>query len=49
MITAEGARAWRLSYRFRERQVSWNRRLRGNEWIELSPKPYETADFSVLL
>ena len=49
VITSAGSQAWRLCYRFRERQVSWNARLRGDEWVELSPKPYKTADFLVLI
>ena len=49
VITSSGSRAWRLCYRFRERQMSWNARLRGADWVELSPKPYAAADFSVLI
>lgn len=49
VITSAGSRAWHLCYRFREKQVSWNARLRGDQWVELSPKPYKSADFSVLI
>ena len=49
MITSDGSRGWHVSYRFRERQVSWNKVLRGSQWVELSPKPYQNADFSALL
>jgi hypothetical protein len=49
VLTVEGERAWYLSYRFRQRQVSWNKRLRGATWVEVDPKPYQTCDFSVLL
>lgn len=48
VVTSEGERAWRVSYRFRERMVSWNKSLRGNTWVELIPKPYGTTNFSVL-
>ncbi len=49
VVTSSGEPAWRLCYRFRERQVPWNSRLRGAEWVEITPGPYGTADFSVLV
>jgi hypothetical protein len=49
VITAAGARAWQISYRFRERQISWNKRLRGGEWVAVSPSPYQSCDFSVIV
>jgi len=55
VITSEGTPGWAVTYRFRAREASWNYVFRGDTdgmhptgWWEVTPHPYETADFSVL-
>ncbi len=55
VVTSEGAPGWSITYRFRARDISWNKIFRGDTslgntdgWWELDPHPYESVNFGIL-
>jgi hypothetical protein len=49
-ITNEGARDWRLTYNFKYRNQPWDKYWRpGVGWEQVTPAPYDTADFNSLI